>query len=301
MYRHMRTYCKKKPITKDDDGHQDPDKKEILEMLSIMRNEIDTLREENNVLKQKVDISGVQNITNNTTNNIGNTVVNGDVNVVLVGYGKEDMDKINKQELLKSFRSGFHSTIKLIDTIHFNPDYPEYHNVYISSMKNKYAMMFNGNDWTIVMKDELIDKLYDDKRNYIEENMDEFLESLTRSQTNALHRWMDVDDDHHYIKKVKNDIKLMLYNKRKLPINNKYLIDVQDHSSLNKNMNSLPKVIKEEKMTTNELKLNTLPINSNTDSNTCNINRSSIDKSQFKRRVAPRNGKFRKAVARRSR
>ena len=87
-------------------------------------------------------------------------------------------------------------------------------------MKNKYAMMYDGTTWTLVMKDDLIDKLYDDKRNYIEENLEEFVGSLTPSQVNALHRWMNADDTHPYISKIKNDIKLLLYNKRHMPLDN---------------------------------------------------------------------------------
>jgi hypothetical protein len=64
------------------------------------------------------------------------------------------------------------------------------------------------------MKEDLIDKLYDDKHNYIEENLDDFIDSLTKSQKNALYRWMDTDDDHEYTREIKNDIKLLLYNKR---------------------------------------------------------------------------------------
>ena len=116
------------------------------------------------------------------------------------------------------FRSGFNSALRLTETTHFNPKYPEFHNVYISSMKNKYAMAYDGTNWELVMKEDLIDQMYDKKRNYIEENMDEFLDSLTKSQTDALYRWLATDDDHDYVRKVKNSIKLMLYNKRKMVI-----------------------------------------------------------------------------------
>jgi hypothetical protein len=161
--------------------------------------------------------STINNVTNNNCN-INNGTVN---NIYLVGCGKEDMAKIDYNDLLKGIKMGFNSTLNLIDTVHFNPKYPEFHNVYISSMKNKYAMMYDGNAWTLVMKDDLIDKMYDDKRNYIEENLDEFIDSLSNGQRNALYRWMDADEDHMYVKKIKNDIKLLLYNKRKLPLNHK--------------------------------------------------------------------------------
>jgi hypothetical protein len=164
--------------------------------------------------------NGSYNITNNGNISVHNAPVN---NFYLTGYGKEDFSKIDRDDLLKGMRMGFNSTLTLIDTVHFNPKYPEFHNVYISSMKNKYAMMYDGNDWTLVMKDDLIDKLYDDKRNYIEENLEEFLESLTKSQVDALHRWMDADESHPYIQKIKNDIKLLLYNKRRLITDPSYI------------------------------------------------------------------------------
>jgi len=100
-----------------------------------------------------------------------------------------------------------------------------FHNVYIPSMKDKYAMIYDGSEWTMVTKEYLIDKMYDDKRVYIEENLDDFLDSLTNSQQKALQRWMKAEENHPYIAKVKDDIKLLLYNKRKIPVDNKKIFD----------------------------------------------------------------------------
>jgi len=215
MYRHIRQSCKKKDEVQD---NNDLDKQELLKKFAEMQEQINRLEDMNEKLIMMSNNS-------KTIKTINGTNVEGDVNVVnnimLIGYGREDFDRIDRNDLLKGFRTGFNSTLNLIDAIHFNPKYPEFHNVYISSMKNKYAMMYDGNDWTLVMKDDLIDKMYDNKRDYIEENLDDFLDSLTPSQQRALHRWLNVDDDHHYIKKIKNDIKLLLYNKRKMPLNNK--------------------------------------------------------------------------------
>lgn len=211
MYRHIRQTCK---IKKSEDNNRD----EIYSRLVKLEAENAQLKK--NMKKMESKISNGSKIINNIAGdmNIDNKTVN---HITLIAYGKEDVSKIDKTELLKVFRNGFNSTLTLTETMHFNPEYPEFHNVYISSMKNKYAMMYDGNDWTLVMKDDLIDKMYDDKRNYIEENLDDFLDSLTVSQKNALHRWMDADDDHDYIKKIKNDIKLMLYNKRNMAIKHK--------------------------------------------------------------------------------
>jgi hypothetical protein len=127
-------------------------------------------------------------INNNTTNNTQN-INNGIVtHVNLIGYGKEDLSKIDKKEILKAIQFGYDSTIKLTETMHFNPKHPEYHNIYITNIKDKYAMMFDGKDWNLTMKDKLINKIYDDKKNYIEENIDEFIDSLSASRKKALER-----------------------------------------------------------------------------------------------------------------
>ena len=226
MYRHMNKSCEQKRVHEqvqdiDDDENSldsDVDKKELLKMFKEMQQTIPKLQAQIDDLKTENTKLKTGSMVNNGT--INNNTINGDVtnNIVLVGYGKEDMDRVDKIDILRGMKGGFNSTLNLIDAVHFNPKYPEYHNVYISSMKNKYAMMYDGNDWTLVMKDYLIDKLYDDKRDFIEENLEDFLESLTPSQVNALHRWMDGGDSHPYVQTLKNDIKLLLYNKRKMVI-----------------------------------------------------------------------------------
>ena len=35
----------------------------------------------------------------------------------------------------------------VLSDIHFNPDKPENHNIYISNLKNGYVMMYDGNKW----------------------------------------------------------------------------------------------------------------------------------------------------------
>jgi len=152
----------------------------------------------------------------------------------LVGYGKEDISKLDKSELIKALQNGFYSTTKLTEALHFNPKYPEYHNIYISNIKDKYAMMYDGTDWTLTMKDDLITRIYDDKKNYIEENLDEFIESLSISRKNALERWLNTDDNDNKIKEVKEHIKLLLYNKRSIPL--KTQLELNNECKDNKNI-----------------------------------------------------------------
>lgn len=144
-----------------------------------------------------------------TTTNINNNTLN----LNLVGYGNEDLSKFAVKEIVKVLQ-GFKAPLKLTELTHFNPKYPEYQNVYISNIKDKYAMYFDGNKWKLTTKEELIDKIYDDKKNYIEENLEKFIKSLSDSGEKALRRWLDTPDNDKKISNIKDGLKLMLYNNR---------------------------------------------------------------------------------------
>ena len=187
------------------------------------------LEEENEVLKNKVNkmektseypiLTQNINSNNNTINNINNGIIN---NFTLYAHGHEDLSKIDKNELLKGIKQGFNSTTKLTELINFNPKYPEYHNIYISNMKSKYAMKYDGKEWTLVRKYDLIDNLYEHKRDYIHINMDEYSKSLSKVQRESIDRWMLLDEinpDDPIIRRIKSDIELLLYNSRGIPIN----------------------------------------------------------------------------------
>ena len=94
-------------------------------------------------------------------------------------------------------------------------------------MKDKYAMMFDGTGWTLTTKEELINKIYEDKKNYIEENLEEFIESLVPSRKRALERWLETYDDDTKIKEIKENIKLLLYNFRKMITSSKDDVKVE--------------------------------------------------------------------------
>jgi len=222
--RHIRNSCKVFKKTEED-------KHEIYTKLLKIERENKELKEEvkelkNGLLKQKGgNLDNVTKITNNTTNNncsINNGIINN--NITIIAYGKEKLSKIDVKQILAAVSRGYQTPVHLTKTVHFNPKHPEYHNVYIPSMKDSYAMIYNGEDWNLVQKNELIDELYQDKKEYVEENLDEFSKSLSKSKLNALKRWIDSDDGgDKCIKKIKKDIELLLYNQRKIPIKTKKL------------------------------------------------------------------------------
>ena len=57
--------------------------------------------------------------------------------------------------MLNVLKNGYYSTLKLTEAVHFNAKYPEFHNIYITNMKDKYAMMYDGVNWALTMKEDL--------------------------------------------------------------------------------------------------------------------------------------------------
>ena len=103
--------------------------------------------------------------------------------------------------------------MKMIEKIHFNPTKPENMNIYISNMKDKYIMVYDGTNWNLANKREEIDKIYEEKEllleEWLQENKDEELKEKFMKYINNL-------DDNEIINSIKEDIKLMMYNKKEM-------------------------------------------------------------------------------------
>ena len=65
---------------------------------------------------------------------------------------KEDISEIGLKKILLAVSKGYSTPLKLTEAIHFNPDHPEFHNVYIPNINNSYAMIYDGKDWKLVQK-----------------------------------------------------------------------------------------------------------------------------------------------------
>lgn len=212
MYRHMRTICK---VKKENEKNNDDDKYEQLEKKfeKKLEQKYEELIKEFKTKSIKCEKNNNVIINNGTINNI-----------IMVKYGNEDMARFSKSEILNAIK-GYFSPIELTRVVHFNKNYPEYHNIYIPNMRDKYAMVYNGVQWNLVEAKALIDTIYEDKKNYFESTIEEFVGSLSLSKMKALERWLADDDNSKKIKEVKNALKLILYNNKNIPLATKKLIE----------------------------------------------------------------------------
>jgi len=111
----------------------------------------------------------------------------------------------------------------LIEQIHFDPQKPENHNIYISNIKNNYVMLYNGNKWILKDRDEAITNLIDDKDVILEQKLEEWIEKGNEYPKimNKFKRYIEKKDNNKVLNKIKDEIKLVLFNNREIVDKNK--------------------------------------------------------------------------------
>jgi hypothetical protein len=160
---------------------------------------VNELKEENNTLKKMImelatnakttntnnGTINNDNSTNNTNNNINNQV-NGNIttNNIKIEFGKEDLDKISNDFFIKTLvnYSGAAIPSKIIEGIHFNPEFKEFMNVFISDISRNKAMVYDGKTWNIANADEVVDTLFDRAIIFCENRNEELYEKIQKNE-----------------------------------------------------------------------------------------------------------------------
>jgi hypothetical protein len=131
---------------------------------------IKKLEEENKQLKKLMEQSSV-NITNITNNNTNNTI-NNYITISLTPYNDPNMQGM-QQYLEAAVRKTFLSVPTLIESVHFNDEYPENQNICITNRRTKDAKVFDGKKWKTINKEILLNEIVDtyerELTNYAEE------------------------------------------------------------------------------------------------------------------------------------
>ena len=110
--------------------------------------------------KIKTNISNFYN-TNTNINTTTNTITNSNnVVVQLVNYGNEDLDKIDIKEFFNAVVKnnkicGVKIPEEILKLIHFNPNYPELNNIYISDINREKYMIYDDGMWKLSPDDKI--------------------------------------------------------------------------------------------------------------------------------------------------
>jgi len=199
LNRHLKSRCKVKK-------NNDKEKEDIY--IKLLEENKKLVKKVKNLEKNK------QIINNNTINNTTN-------NIKLVSFGDEDLDTIPQDIIKQVLNYGFKSVPIFTKYLHFNKNKPENHNIYISNLKNKLIMVYKKNDWNLTDQDDILGKLIDFKTDFLAEKFDKYKDDLPDSTLRKFDRFLDEQYDDDVINDIKEELKLLLYNNRKLPLNTK--------------------------------------------------------------------------------
>ena len=168
--------------------------------------------------KIEVNIQVINNSGKIINSNICSDRSNITNNVKLVAFGKENLYKMyTQEEAIKYMSRGFRSIYCIVNDTHFSLEKKEHHNIYISNMRDVYAKTFNGRRWELVIENDVIDQLFDDNYCYLVDIFRNVRDKLEDRVINKFSRFMD-NSDEEVTNGLKKEIKMLLYNKRHIPI-----------------------------------------------------------------------------------
>ena len=192
MYRHIKYRCTK---------NKDEDLKELVRLMNLQLQqkdkEIDTKQKQIDKLMTKLEI------------NINTTHIQN--NITLLAYKDTDISHLTDKDYSSCIKQVNFCVKKLIEKIHFNPEKPENMNFYISNLKDKYLMVYDGN-WNIKNKNEL-NYMYDEKEMMLEEWLSEEQHKYPELKE-KFDRYLHNKEDDDTLNMIKEDIKLMMYNNK---------------------------------------------------------------------------------------
>ena len=184
LQRHLNGRCKSK-------GNYDELEKLKKDMKLIIDNYQKTEKENVNLKNKIVEIETIQNggnknnefgiinNINNINNNNNNTqinkgvILNNTVNIQVVQFGNEDIDKLNLVDAMKSYlkSTGGNIASTMLNYINLNKDYPENNNICITDLSREIVKIHNGEKFVYKkfknIKDDILNKIVKNTRKIV--------------------------------------------------------------------------------------------------------------------------------------
>ena len=173
-----------------------------------LENKINEL--ESKLNNQIIKKQNIQNIISNNNTNINNGIIN-----IIHNYGEENISKLTVKDWEKIMSYEFDMIVKLIEQMHIITE--ENRNIFIPSLKEKYAMIMNNQKWNLVDRKNLINSIINNKNILLEEMIEKFgenFEEVEKKRSESIIRYCGTDDEER--EKIKNDATLILFNNREL-------------------------------------------------------------------------------------
>ncbi len=199
---HMRRHEKKCPKKQHLDRLEDLD-----QQVALKERETCLVKTQN---KSNHVVIGTQNNTQINNNN---------VNVNILPYEQTDVSHLTDRDYQRAFNRAAMCVPQILEKVHFDPEQPQNHNVYISSMNNKYIKLHNGKRWNLRDRDETLEDLFADAEYMLENKLETWQEEedpKTERATKKFEIYLKVKETETLYNKIKQELKLLLFNNRSL-------------------------------------------------------------------------------------
>ena len=136
----------------------------------------------------------------------------------ILAFKNTDLSHLTQQDYINCLNRSNMCIPHLIKKIHFNPQKPENHNIYISNIKNNYTMVYNGDKWVIKDRDESIKDLIDKNEFILEQKLEEWIENGKNYPKimKKFNRYLEKKEQNLILNEIKKEIKLILFNDREM-------------------------------------------------------------------------------------
>ena len=187
------------------------------ELVKILNNQIKDFKKELNKRDKQIDElikkAGINN--SNITQNIQN-------NIKLLVYKDTDISNITDKDIRSCMNHSNMCVPYLIKMIHLDPKKPENHNVYISNLKNGYIMVYDGDKWDTLNREEVIENMINDRECLIQDRVEDWLENGKNYPIimKKFERYLEKKEKDVVLNKIKEEIRFMLFNNRNIIKNN---------------------------------------------------------------------------------
>ena len=202
MYHHIKYTCKK---------NKDEDLQELVRLMNLQLQQKDKELE-----YQKIQNTNQQKQINKLMGklqvNITNNIVQNN-HIQLLSYKNTYTSHLTENDYVQCIKKVSYCVKHLIEKIHFNPIKPENMNIYISNMKDKYLMVYEDGNWNLKNKMEEIDELYNEKEILLEDWLEQH---KNPEMMKKFERYLNNKENDETMNKIKEEIKLLMYNKRML-------------------------------------------------------------------------------------
>ena len=153
------------------------------------------------------------NITNNT-NNTNNTYIQQNNIINVRAYGNEDLSHLTFDDYAKIFNKGCFAIPEIAKYIYCNDEKPENRNIYIKNYKDEYILTFDGTDWNIERKDDILNNMIENKKNFLESKYDDYRKELPKRAVTLFQKFLNRSDNDEVINNIKDELKNEFYKNR---------------------------------------------------------------------------------------